>query len=45
VQFTHYPGVGHDCWSLAYGNPELYTWFLSHHRGEVKHPATQPAGN
>jgi predicted peptidase len=45
VQFTHYPGVGHDCWSLAYGNPELYTWMLSHHRGETPRPATQPAAN
>ena len=32
VQFTRYPGVGHDCWGLAYGNAELYDWFLKHTR-------------
>ncbi|HZK82535.1 MAG TPA: prolyl oligopeptidase family serine peptidase [Humisphaera sp.] len=34
VKFTSYPGVGHDCWTQSYANPELYTWFLSHKRGE-----------
>lgn len=43
VRFTHYPGVGHDCWTQSYDNPELYTWFLSHHRGEVRAPQTQAA--
>ncbi|HEY8749696.1 MAG TPA: prolyl oligopeptidase family serine peptidase [Tepidisphaeraceae bacterium] len=32
VQFTRYPGVGHNCWDLAYGNAELYDWFLKHTR-------------
>ena len=32
VKFTRYPGVGHDCWSQAYGNAELYEWFLQHTR-------------
>jgi predicted peptidase len=32
VQFTVYPGVGHDSWTATYNNPELYTWFLSHSR-------------
>lgn len=36
VKYTRYPGVGHDCWTASYNNPELYTWFLSHHRGEKK---------
>jgi predicted peptidase len=40
VKFTRYPGVGHDCWSLAYGNPELYAWFLAHTRQQ---PAATPA--
>jgi predicted peptidase len=31
-RFTLYPGVGHDCWTVTYDNPELYTWFLSHSR-------------
>jgi predicted peptidase len=34
VKFTEYPGVGHDCWTQSYANPELYTWLLSHKRGE-----------
>jgi predicted peptidase len=43
VRFTHYPGVGHDCWTQSYDNPELYTWFLSHHRGEPRSAETQPS--
>jgi predicted peptidase len=43
VKFTHYPGVGHDCWTQSYNNPELYTWFLSHRRGEVRMPQSQSA--
>ncbi|MDO5309895.1 MAG: dienelactone hydrolase family protein [Planctomycetia bacterium] len=30
VRFTSYPGVGHDCWTRTYDNPELYEWFLAH---------------
>ncbi|HET6251141.1 MAG TPA: PHB depolymerase family esterase [Tepidisphaeraceae bacterium] len=41
VKYTEYPGVGHDCWTRSYANPELYTWFLSHKRGEK--PAAAPA--
>jgi predicted peptidase len=33
VQFTVYPGVGHDSWTQTYDNPKLYNWFLSHRRG------------
>jgi predicted peptidase len=29
-RYTEYPGVGHNSWDRAYGNPELYTWMLSH---------------
>jgi len=32
VKFTVYPGVGHDCWTKAYEEPELWTWLLSHSR-------------
>src|ERR1051326_2608299 len=32
VKFTVYPGVGHDCWTQTYSNPELYEWFLQHER-------------
>jgi predicted peptidase len=45
VRYTRYPGVGHDCWTQSYNNPDLYTWFLSHHRGETRTPTTQPAPN
>ncbi|MGN1066127.1 MAG: serine aminopeptidase domain-containing protein, partial [Thermoguttaceae bacterium] len=29
VKFTVYPGVGHDCWNLAYDEKELYEWLLT----------------
>jgi predicted peptidase len=32
VKYTEYPGVGHDCWQQAYGNAELYEWFLQQTR-------------
>jgi predicted peptidase len=32
VKFTRYPDLGHDCWSQAYGNAELYEWFLQFKR-------------
>ena len=32
IKFTLYPGVGHDCWTQTYNNPELYEWLLSHTR-------------
>lgn len=32
AQLTRYPSVGHDAWHLAYGNEDLPSWFLSHHR-------------
>ncbi len=27
-RYTEYPGVGHNCWDLAYGQDELYEWML-----------------
>jgi predicted peptidase len=37
VKFTVYPEAGHDSWTETYNNPELYEWFLQHHRqGAVK---------
>jgi len=30
VRYTVYAEAGHDSWTEAYDNPELYTWFLSH---------------
>ena len=32
VKLTIYPEAQHDCWGLAYGDPELYAWFLQHSR-------------
>jgi predicted peptidase len=32
VKFTVYPDAGHDSWTEAYNNPELYKWFLKHRR-------------
>ena len=32
VRCTVYPGVGHDSWTQAYGDPALYDWFLDHIR-------------
>lgn len=26
--YTEYPGVEHNCWDLAYSDPQLYRWFL-----------------
>lgn len=32
VKLTIYPGVGHDSWSKAYSEPELYTWMFAQYR-------------
>jgi predicted peptidase len=32
VRLTIYPEAQHDSWTETYNNPELYRWFLSHHR-------------
>ncbi|MBQ3388388.1 MAG: dienelactone hydrolase family protein [Thermoguttaceae bacterium] len=32
AQITLYEGVGHNCWTVTYNNPDLYTWFLSNTR-------------
>jgi predicted peptidase len=32
VQLTIYPDAGHDSWTEAYKNPELYEWLLTHER-------------
>lgn len=29
VQFTQYEAVGHDAWTPAYSNPELFSWLLA----------------
>ena len=32
AKLTIYPEAGHDSWTEAYNNPELYEWFLQHTR-------------
>ena len=32
VKFTVYPEAGHDSWTDAYDDPELYTWLLQQKR-------------
>ena len=34
-KLTVYPEAGHDSWTLAYDNPELYTWLLEQSRKKV----------
>lgn len=41
VKLTVYPGVGHDCWTQTYANPELYTWLLSHKLSDRPAPETR----
>ena len=35
VKFTVYPEAGHDSWTEAYNNPELYDWLLQQKRAQV----------
>ena len=35
-RFTIYPDAGHDSWSAAYDDPELYKWLLAQKRGKSK---------
>lgn len=30
--YHEYPGIGHNCWDLAYARPGLYEWLLSQER-------------
>jgi predicted peptidase len=32
IKLTIYPEAAHDSWTETYDNPELYRWFLDHHR-------------
>lgn len=37
VQFTVYPGVGHDSWTQTYNDPKFWEWLLAQKRaGEAK---------
>lgn len=32
VQYSEYPGVGHNAWDRAYAGDDLYDWLLTHRR-------------
>lgn len=32
VEFTVYPELDHNCWTVTYDNPKLYEWLLAHQR-------------
>ncbi len=32
AKLTIYPDAGHNCWTQAYANPELYDWLLKQRR-------------
>jgi len=32
VKLTVYPEADHDSWTVTYNDPELYAWFLQHHK-------------
>ena len=34
VKFTKYPDTGHDAWTKAYNNEDLYTWFVQQKRND-----------
>ena len=34
VKLTVYPNAGHDSWTQAYNEPELWNWFLAHKRAQ-----------
>ncbi len=36
ARLTVYPDAGHDSWTAAYNNEELYDWFLSHRKTQKK---------
>ena len=34
AKLTIYPEAGHDSWTAAYDNPDLYKWLLGHRRSK-----------
>lgn len=40
ARFTKYDEMGHDCWSRAYGEGEVFTWMLGLRRAGAAAPAT-----
>lgn len=35
IKLTLYPGIGHDCWTQTYENPDVYDWMLGQRRGST----------
>jgi len=44
VQYTVDPEAGHDSWTKAYANPELYEWLLKQKRTDPPPAKTTPKG-
>jgi len=42
VRLWIYQGLRHDCWTRAYGEPELPRWLLSHHLKAQTRPELTP---
>ncbi len=42
VRLWIYQGLRHDCWTRAYGQPELPLWFLSHRTKKQEEPELPP---
>jgi len=40
-KFTIYEGVGHDCWTKTYEDPDVYTWLFAQQRKRHK---SEPGG-
>src|SRR4029079_12914467 len=32
IQYTEYPGAGHNVWGQTYANPDVLRWFIDQHR-------------
>lgn len=43
--YWEYPRVGHDCWTLAYQEPELLPWMFAQTRGQKPVPFETVAGH
>lgn len=39
VKYTFIPNCGHESWRPAYGQAELYQWFLAHEKGPLNRTA------
>jgi predicted esterase len=42
VRFTDYTDTGHNAWTRAYKDPQLYEWLLKQRRGAAAEPPANP---